>query len=68
MFQQLALENDLEWLFIDGSIVKANQDNSGAPSDEEAIGKSREGNSTKIHLAVESSGLPVHFELSGGSG
>jgi len=32
----------------------------------EAIGKSRGGNSTKIHLAVDSDGLPVHFELSGG--
>ncbi|MBC8951210.1 transposase [Xenorhabdus sp. TS4] len=28
--------------------------------------KSRGGLSTKIHLAVDSYGLPVHFELSGG--
>ncbi|CAG8999216.1 MAG: hypothetical protein CENE_01185 [Candidatus Celerinatantimonas neptuna] len=41
---------------------------SSALSDEETIGKSREGNSTKIHLAVDSGGLPVHFELSRGSG
>ncbi len=33
---------------------------------DESIGKSRGGNSTKIHLAVDSYGLPVHFELSGG--
>ena len=35
-------------------------------NDDEAIGKSRGGNSTKIHLAVDSYGLPVYFSLSGG--
>ncbi|CDH06781.1 transposase (fragment) [Xenorhabdus bovienii str. oregonense] len=58
---------DTEWLFIDGSIIRAHQHSSGAASTEdEAIGKSRGGRSTKIHLAVDSYGLPVHFELSGG--
>ena len=33
---------------------------------DEAIGKSRGGHTTKIHLAVDSYGLPVHFELSAG--
>lgn len=67
LFESLASENDPEWLFIDGSIVKAHQDSCGAASQvDEAIGKSRGGNSTKIHLAVDSGGLPVYFELSGG--
>lgn len=67
LFESLALDGDAEWLFIDGSIVKAHQDSSGAASDDEqAIGKSRGGNSTKIHLAVDSGGLPLYFELSGG--
>lgn len=67
IFQKLSSNNDPEWLFIDGSIVKAHQDSCGASSDEdEAIGKSVGGNSTKIHLAVDSGGLPVYFELSGG--
>ena len=67
IFQSLAAESDSEWLFIDGSIVKAHQDSTGAMSDDdEAIGKSRGGNSTKIHLAVDSGGLPVYFEISGG--
>lgn len=35
------------------------------PTSEE-IGKSRGGNSTKIHLAVDSHGYPVNFELFGG--
>ena len=67
LFESLASEGDPEWLFLDGSIVKAHQDSSGAAGkQDEAIGKSRSGNSTKIHLAVDSGSLPVYFELSGG--
>jgi hypothetical protein len=66
-FQSISSDNDPEWLFIDGSIVKAHQDSSGAASSsDEAIGKSRGGSTTKIHLAVDSGGLPVYFEISGG--
>lgn len=66
-FQSISSDNDPEWLFIDGSIVKGHQDSSGAASSsDEAIGKSRGGSSTKIHLAVDSGGLPVYFEISGG--
>ena len=67
LFEHLSAEHDSEWLFIDGSIVKAHQDSAGAVGEsDEAIGKSRGGNSTKIHVAVDSGGLPVYFELSGG--
>ncbi len=63
LFNWLSKDTDSEWLFIDGSIIRTHQP--GTDSDE-AIGKSRGGNSTKIHLAVDSYGLPVYFELSGG--
>ncbi len=67
LFKSLSNETDSEWLFIDGSIIRAHQHSTGARTkNDEAIGKSRGGNSTKIHLAVDSYGLPVHFELSGG--
>lgn len=67
IFQFHSHENDAQWLFLDGSIVKAHQDSTNIASQaEQAIGKSRGGKSTKIHLAVDSGGLPVHFELSGG--
>lgn len=53
--------------FIDGSIVRAHQHSSGAATpDSECMGKSRDGNSTKIHLAVDSDGLPICFDLSEG--
>jgi len=63
----LSQDTDTEWVFLDASYVRAHPHGHGAatPGDE-AIGKSRGGNTTKIHLAVDSDGLPVHFELSAG--
>ncbi|PHM49693.1 transposase [Xenorhabdus miraniensis] len=64
-----ALHFIFNWLssLIDDGIVRAHQPSSGAASEkDEAIGKSCGGLSTKIHLSVDSYGLPVHFELSGG--
>lgn len=67
LFKALSRVTDTQWLFIDGSIVKAHQHSTGAASSgSESIGKSRGGNSTKIHLAVDSYGLPVRAQLSGG--
>jgi len=67
IFEFLSRLNDPQWLFIDGSIVKTHQDGASVKAPhKQAIGKSRGGNSTKIHLAVDSGGLPVYFELSGG--
>jgi transposase len=67
LFSKLAYMTDSEWLFIDGSAVRSHQHSSGAATQhDEAIGRSRGGRSTKIHLAVDSYELPVYFELSGG--
>jgi transposase len=67
IFSSLIIDPDLEWEFIDGSIVKAHQHSSGAPyGQERAIGKSVAGNTTKIHMAVDSGGLPIHFSITGG--
>jgi transposase len=58
---------DFEWVFIDGSIVKSHQHSMGAVKGEEtAIGKSVAGNTTKIHAVVDSMGLPIKFEITGG--
>ncbi len=54
IFKTLVNDPDLEWEFVDGSIVKAHQHSTGAASDQDqAIGRSVAGNTTKIHLAVE---------------
>ena len=58
---------DKEWVFIDGSYIRAHQHASGARYGEDrAIGKSRGGATTKIHLAVDASGYPIDFEITGG--
>lgn len=67
IFKALVQEPDLEWEFIDGSIIKAHQHSAGAASKEnQAIGKSKGGNTTKIHMAVDACGFPIDFELTGG--
>lgn len=67
IFKTLVVEPDWEWVFIDGSYAKAHQHSAGAVSvSDEAIGKSRAGNTSKIHLAVDACGLPIEFEITGG--
>lgn len=67
IFKSLVQEPDLEWKFIDGSIIRAHQHSTGAASEEnQAIGKSVGGNTTKIHMAVDAYGLPIEFDLTGG--
>ncbi|WP_445367470.1 IS5 family transposase [Methylomonas sp. BW4-1] len=67
IFRGLVVAPDLEWTFIDGSIVKAHQHSSGAAHEQDAaIGKSVAGHTTKIHMAVDVCGLPIHFSITGG--
>ena len=64
IFYELSSCPDLEWQFIDGSIVSAHQHSMGARKGEEtAIGKSVAGNSSKIHLATDSEGLALVFDV-----
>ena len=67
IFKRLVIDPDMEWAFIDGSFAKAHQHSAGAASGtDEAIGKSRGGNTSKIHMVVDAHGLPVEFEITGG--
>jgi transposase len=67
IFKSLVQDPDFEWEFMDGSIVKAHQHSTGAASsDDQAIGKSVAGNTTKIHMAADAHGLPIDFILTGG--
>jgi transposase len=67
IFKSLIDDPDLEWTFVDGSIVKAHQHSTGSASDEDqAIGKSVAGNTTKIHMAVDAYGLPIDFKITSG--
>ncbi|WP_314296125.1 IS5 family transposase [Acinetobacter schindleri] len=58
---------DQEWVFIDGSYIRVHQHASGARYGfERAIGQSRGGQTTKIHLATDANGLPIDFKITGG--
>ena len=67
IFHSLINEPDMEWKMLDGSIVKVHQHATGArKKDEKAIGKSVAGNTTKIHMVVDSHGNPIDFEVTEG--
>lgn len=66
-----ASEPDLECLLIDSTIIRAHPCAAGAPAkrggqQEQALGRSRGGFSTKIHIVVDALGNPLDFVLTGG--
>jgi transposase len=60
----------LDWAthYVDGTVVRAHQHAAGAVGgqDAEALGRSRGGFSTKVHLRAEGGGKPLAFVVSGG--
>ena len=67
IFFELRGEIDTEWVFTDGSYVRAHQHASGARiGQERAIRKSRGGSTTKIHMAADAHGNPIDFKVTGG--
>ena len=63
-FFELRGEIDSEWVFTDGSYVRAHQHASGARHGEErAIGPSRGGPTTKIHIAADAHGKLNDFKI-----
>jgi transposase len=69
LFEAVKNDVDLEWAFIDGSYVKAHQHASGGiePETSKTIGKSKGGNTTKIHMVVDSHGNPIKFDITAGN-
>jgi transposase len=69
LFERLAGDADNEYAMIDSTIVRAHQHSAGArkdPGEDQAIGRSRGGLSTKIHALVDALGNPIGFHLTGG--
>ena len=67
IFKQLIDYPDMEWIFIDGTYVKAHQHSNVANPKKQAIGQSVGGNTSKIHLAVDAHGNPLEFIITDGS-
>ena len=71
MYDAFVGDPDMEFILIDSTIVRAHQAAAGAPrkrggQSSQALGKSRGGFSTKIHVAVAGSGKPLKHTLTGG--
>lgn len=69
--QTFANDPDMESLIIDSSVVRAHPCAAGAQKKhgnqaEQALGRSRGGFSTKIHVGVDALGNPLRFLLTGG--
>ena len=65
LFKLLASCPDMEWIFIDGSHVRAHQHSAGIAN--QSISKSAGGNSSKIHLIVDAHGNPIDFMITDGT-
>src|SRR3954462_9954310 len=69
VFNHLSDDADNEYAMIDSTIVRAPQHSAGARKkggEDQAIGRSRGGLSTKIHATVDALGNPTGFHLTGG--
>lgn len=67
LFALVCGELDHEWSFMDGTIVRAHQHAAGARKGEDAaIGRSRGGLTTKIHMLADAHGNPASFEITEG--
>ena len=65
----MADDPDNEYAMIDATIVRAHQHSAGARKKKgvnQAIGRSRGGLTTKIHMIVDALGNPLAFSLTGG--
>jgi transposase len=68
-FETLAAGADHEFMMIDAAIVRAHQHSAGAQKkdgDNQAIGRSRGGLTTKIHAVVDALDNPVALSLTPG--
>ncbi|WP_116288836.1 IS5 family transposase [Ensifer sp. LCM 4579] len=68
IFEAMSDDPDFEYLIVDSTIVRAHQHAAGGKkgAEDQALGRSRGGLSTKIHMAVRGLGCPVRFALTAG--
>ena len=71
MMAHFSDDPDMEWLLLDSTIVRAHPCAAGAPKKnggqtQQALGRSRGGFSTKIHVNTDALGNPLRLLLTGG--
>ncbi|MGC8561515.1 MAG: IS5 family transposase [Phycisphaerae bacterium] len=66
LLEQLIDEPDFEWLMIDASHIKVHPHAAGAVGGNQAMGRTKGGFNTKLHLAVDAHGMPVRVLVTAG--
>lgn len=71
MLSHFADDPDMENVMLDSTIVRAHPCAAGAPQSRggqasQALGRSRGGFTTKVHITVDALGNPLRFQLTGG--
>jgi transposase len=69
LFESQQIDPDMEWVMIDSTIVRAHACAAGYGKDtqeQEALGRSKGGFTTKIHALVDALGNPIKFLLTPG--
>ena len=71
MLEHFADDPDMEWLILDGTVIRAHPCAAGTPhhrggQQQQSLGYSRGGFSPKIHLIVDALGNPLDFVLTAG--
>jgi len=69
LFESAQKDPDMEWAMIDSTVVRAHACSAGYGKDtqeQEALGRSKGGFSTKVHALVDALGNPLKFILTAG--
>ena len=67
ILDSLAEAPDFEWLIIDSRHCKAHQHASGAVGGNQAMGRTKGGFNTKVHLGVDGPGMPYRIVVTEGT-
>ena len=66
LFSKVKTEPDLEHIFADSTIIRAHSCATGKNIENQALGRSCGGFSTKVHTLCDALGYPIHFKLTAG--
>ena len=67
LFEALTADRDNKYLMLDSTIVRAHQQAaSGKGAKDQALGRSRGGLTTKIHMLADALGRPLRFHITAG--
>ncbi|XWN34983.1 MAG: IS5 family transposase [Roseivirga sp.] len=67
LLELLSDEPDYTWLMIDASHIKVHPHGTGAVGGNEAMNRTKGGFNTKLHLAVDASGMPLRAIITAGT-